>query len=296
YPAWQVSIWAIISSAREHSLKPAVIRRFSGLLYGSYTGTALAIFLCKSEGNLMENLQRAANMVAGKVIVYGGRGALGTSVVEHFKKNNFWTLSIDLAANDAADANVTVDSKDDWVTQENTILKGVAAAVDSPVDGIFCVAGGWAGGNADSNDFISNADLMWKQSVWSSAIAARVAAKHLKPGGLLQFTGALAATHGTPGMIAYGMAKAAVHQLTTSLAGKDSGLPVNSCVLALLPITLDTPMNRKWMPKADHSSWTPMPWIAERLLEWTVDEAKRPDSGSLLKVKTTGGVTEMSKI
>ncbi|VDK82131.1 unnamed protein product [Cylicostephanus goldi] len=28
-------------------------------------------------------------MVAGKVIVYGGRGALGTVVVEHFKKNDF---------------------------------------------------------------------------------------------------------------------------------------------------------------------------------------------------------------
>ncbi|VDM66943.1 unnamed protein product [Strongylus vulgaris] len=235
-------------------------------------------------------------MVAGKVIVYGGRGALGSTIVEHFKKNDFWTLSVDLAANDAADATVVVDPKDDWVTQEANILKGVAAAVDSPVDGIFCVAGGWAGGNAATDDFIKNCDLMWKQSVWSSAIAARIATKHLKPGGILQLTGALAATHGTAGMIAYGMAKAAVHQLTTSLAAKDSGLPDNSCVLALLPITLDTPMNRKWMPKADHSSWTPMPWIAERLLEWTVDEAKRPDSGSLLKVKTKDGETEMSKV
>lgn len=60
------------------------------------------------------------------------------------------------------------------------------------MDGIFCVAGGWAGGNADSDDFIKNADLMWKQSVWTSAIAARIAAKHLKSGGILQFTGALA--------------------------------------------------------------------------------------------------------
>lgn len=57
----------------------------------------------------------------------------------------------------------------------------------------------------------------------------------------------------TPGMIGYGMAKAAIHQLTKTLAHHDSGMPEKSCVLALLPITLDTPMNRKWMPNADFS-------------------------------------------
>lgn len=64
-------------------------------------------------------------------------------------------------------------------------------------------------------------------------------------------------------MIGYGMAKAAVHQLVKSLAAADSGLPNNSTVLAILPVTLDTPMNRKWMPKADHSTWTPMDFVAE---------------------------------
>lgn len=60
----------------------------------------------------------------------------------------------------------------------------------SSLDAIFCVAGGWAGGNAASGEMIKNADLMWKQSVWSSAISARIAATHLKEGGLLQLTGA----------------------------------------------------------------------------------------------------------
>jgi NAD(P)-dependent dehydrogenase (short-subunit alcohol dehydrogenase family) len=57
-------------------------------------------------------------------------------------------------------------------------------------------------------------------------------------------------------MMGYGMAKAAVHQLTKSLGDKKSGMPENSVALALLPITLDTPMNRKWMPKADTTTWT----------------------------------------
>lgn len=122
--------------------------------------------------------------------------------------------------------------------------------------------GGWAGGNANQ-DLAKNADLMWKQSVWSSSISATISSRFLKPGGVLTLTGADAALKGTPGMIGYGMAKAAVHQLTKSLAEEKSGLPDNSLVVSILPITLDTPMNRKWMPKADFSTWTPSSFIAE---------------------------------
>ena len=41
----------------------------------------------------------------------------------------------------------------------------------------------------------------------------------------LQISGAKPALGGTPGMIGYGMAKAAVHQLVKSLAEPKSGLP-----------------------------------------------------------------------
>lgn len=130
---------------------------------------------------------------------------------------------------------------------------------------------------------------MWKQSVWSSTIAASIATQYLKEGGFLSLTGAMAALKETPGfllndniystsyiflhllkinsiqlgMIGYGMAKAAVHQLTKSLAAKDSGLPSNSLVACILPITLDTPMNRKWMPKADTSTWTSLDFVSK---------------------------------
>ena len=33
-------------------------------------------------------------------------------------------------------------------------------------------------------------------------------------------------------------------------------------------VTLDTPMNRKFMPDADFSSWTPLEYIAEWVLKW----------------------------
>lgn len=48
-------------------------------------------------------------------------------------------------------------------------------------------------------DLYKNTDLMWKQSVWTSTISSRLAALHLKPGGLLTLAGAKAALSGTGG-------------------------------------------------------------------------------------------------
>ncbi|KAE9555819.1 hypothetical protein FO519_001033 [Halicephalobus sp. NKZ332] len=113
------------------------------------------------------------------------------------------------------------------------------------------------------------------QSVWSSTISA---------------------LDGTSGMIGYGLAKAAVHQLTKSLSDPQAaGLPEGTTVLAILPITLDTPMNRKWMSKADFSTWTSLTFVADLLHKWTTDKGDRPPSGSLLKLTTLGSQTNIHK-
>ena len=54
-----------------------------------------------------------------KVLIYGGRGALGSTMVSHFQSCGWWVCSVDLAASDAADANVIVDPKADWLAQES---------------------------------------------------------------------------------------------------------------------------------------------------------------------------------
>ena len=95
-----------------------------------------------------------------------------------------------------------------------------------------------------------------------------------------------------PGMMGYGMAKAAVHQLVKSLAAPKSGLPAGATALALLPITLDTPMNRKWMPKADTSTWTPLEFISELTEKWSRGQ-ELPPSGSLVQLVTKGGETSL---
>ena len=51
-------------------------------------------------------------------------------------------------------------------------------------------------------------------------------------------SGAGPCVSGTPGMMGYGMAKAAVHQLTKSLAVPEkAGLPPDSVSVAILPVS-----------------------------------------------------------
>jgi dihydropteridine reductase len=155
---------------------------------------------------------------------------------------------------------------------------------------VFCAAGGWAGGSIKSGDLVANVDKMISMNVHSALQASRIAALRLAPGGLLVLTGAAAAVEGTSGMIAYGITKAATHQLVESMAQQ---FKKEATCLAILPVTIDTPSNRAGMPSADTSTWTPPDFIARTILGWT--EGERPASGSLLKVITEGGKSRLEK-
>jgi len=231
-------------------------------------------------------------MSCGRVVVYGGRGALGSTVVSLFKRSEYWVCNIDMKENNEADHNILV-SGNTWQEQEEKVCGAVSTVLgEDKVDAVLCLAGGWAGGSPASKEFIKNAELMWRSSVWPASISARLACTHLKVGGTLVLPGAQPATKGTPSMAGYGMAKAAVHQLVNSLAGSKSGMPADSLSVAILPNTLDTPMNRKWMPKADTSTWTPLDYVAELMMKWTKNE-NRPENGSLVSLITEGGVTSI---
>ncbi|KAJ8271577.1 hypothetical protein COCON_G00104360 [Conger conger] len=231
-----------------------------------------------------------------RVIIYGGKGALGCRCVEYFKSKSWWVACIDLAVNEEANANVIVKQSESFTEQADQVTADVSQLLGGDkVDAILCVAGGWAGGSAKAKALYRNADLMWKQSVWTSTISSHLATKHLKEGGLLTLAGAKAALTGTPGMLGYGMAKAAVHQLCQSLSGEKSGLPPHASAVAILPVTLDTPMNRNSMPDADFGSWTPLEFVAETFFKWTTG-VDRPASGSLVQLVTSGGQTEATVV
>ncbi|CAL8093405.1 unnamed protein product [Orchesella dallaii] len=235
-----------------------------------------------------------------QLLVIGGKGALGQAIVRHFKEKDAWVTCIDHGENEEADLSlninqdnlITTTEKAQWIEEK---LKEVLQPDNSGrmLDGIICVAGGWMGGNVVSEEFLKSVDLMWKQSVESSAVAAYLAGRLLKEGGMLVLTGAQAATGPTPAMIGYGMAKAAVHHLIKSLAAEGSGLPRNCVVVGLLPRTLDTPNNRKYSTgNVDYGSWTPLSHITGFLEKW-LNSSGVIQSGSLAELVTVNGHTKL---
>src|SRR5262252_3686502 len=66
------------------------------------------------------------------------------------------------------------------------------------------------------------------------------------------------------GMVAYAASKAAVAALTVALAEEvvKAGILVN----AIAPSTMDTPANRRTMPKADHAAWAKVEEVAATIL------------------------------
>jgi dihydropteridine reductase len=224
------------------------------------------------------------------VLVYGANGALGRIIVSKFKQNHWIVTSVDLSVNPECNHLIQLDQNQSPQESYNQISDKMTRLLGTQkLDAIVNVAGGWAGGNLLDKDLFTNFDLMMKQSVLTSIISAKLAAEHLKPGGLLVLTGAGAAIHGTPSMMAYGMAKSAVHHLIKSCAGPGSGIPAGGKVVGILPITLDTPMNRKFMSDGDTSTWTPLSHVSDEIYDWAT-EAKQVQCGGLYKL-----VTEHSK-
>jgi len=83
------------------------------------------------------------------------------------------------------------------------------------------------------------------------------------------------------GMTAYAASKAAVAALTVALAeevAKD-----NVMVNAVVPSILDTPANRKAMPKADHAAWPKVEDVAQTIL-FLASPANKVTRGAVVPV------------
>ena len=75
-------------------------------------------------------------------MIMGGNGALGRAMVNAFKASSWKVLSVDLANNSQADANLLVNPNEKVQDQ----LKGIYSQVSQfskEFDSIICVAGGF---------------------------------------------------------------------------------------------------------------------------------------------------------
>ena len=214
-----------------------------------------------------------------RVVVTGGAGALGQSVVQYYEERGAHVAVLDYSDDILNGAFPEKREGNLYLACDLTSRESSEAVVKSVVAGlggidILCnIAGGFLMG-ADVHetddktwDFLFNLNT---RSILNMASA--VVPVMLENGsGKVVNIAARAATAGAAKMGVYTASKAAVMRLTESMALELRARNIN--VNCILPGTIDTPRNREDMPGADHSTWVPTPHLASVIGFLTSDDA-----------------------
>lgn len=223
------------------------------------------------------------------IIVTGGIGGLGQAVVAAFLDTgasvhipNYgdsvpgW---FDLASHDRVHITNSVDlSNAEAVTGYYASLPAAWASVH--------LAGGFAMANiADTS--VDDLKKMFELNVVTCFLSCREAVKAMRSaggGGRIVNVSARPAVSPLGGMTSYLVAKSSVAALTQGLAKELE--PDDILVNAILPSIIDTPANRKAMPKADHDAWPKPAQLAQTIL-FLASPSNQVTSGALVPVYGT---------
>ena len=227
--------------------------------------------------------------MAGKVVlVAGGTGGLGRAVSLAFVEEGARVVVTFRRPGDLDELKKAASGR--LVESGSSSLEGYAvdvtdeAAVAKLVDGIVdrhgrldCLVnavGGYAGGiklwEMETKVFEQQLALNLRAGFVLARAAARVMIKQGR-GAIVNVASKAAVDHGA-GAAAYAASKAAAVAMIDCLAAdlKGTGVRANS----ILPSIIDTPANRKAMPKADFGKWPKPEEIARVILFLCSDEAK----------------------
>jgi len=216
-----------------------------------------------------------------QVLIYGGCGALGSTIVKAFKAVSWTVFSADFQISKFADHSIVVPKN----LKDTSTIVNQLRDLKAEFDAVISVAGGFQMSTIKDESIFDSVETMVSYNLYSAVSASHLASRFMKEKGLLVLTGAEGALRPTPIFLSYGISKAACHHLVKSLAEPNSGMPKSSTVIAMLPITLDTPQNRKDMPTANFNNWTPLESVAEILLNWCSGK-NVPTNGQLMIIKT----------
>jgi NAD(P)-dependent dehydrogenase (short-subunit alcohol dehydrogenase family) len=214
------------------------------------------------------------------IIVAGGTGALGGSVslaflvtgarviATHRKQEEYDALT--KKAGDGL-SGVSLD-----VTNEGAVAKFVAGTESKygAIDALVIAVGGYAGGKQ-----LWETDLAtYEQMLSLNLRAAFVMTRAVLPGMIRKNTGAIVnvaskAGYGhAAGAAIYAASKAGVMALFDSLA--EEVKPYNINVNSIVPSIMDTPANRRAMPKADFNVWPKTDEIAKVVVYLCSEDAR----------------------
>ncbi|MDJ0753817.1 MAG: SDR family NAD(P)-dependent oxidoreductase [Ardenticatenaceae bacterium] len=221
------------------------------------------------------------------VLITGAAGNLGQAAAEAFFAAganlilvNRTVDSLEKAFPQWADAAgvgffaADLTSEDDVAAAAGKILEVVGH-----IDVLVNIAGGFKMGDPVHKTDLKTWNFLLSLNAQSILLTARAFVPKMieRQAGKIINVGAQAGLEGHKNMAAYSVSKSAVMRLTESMSAelKSQGINVN-CVL---PDTIDTPINREAMPKADFSKWVTPADLAQIIL-FLASPAARPIHGA----------------
>lgn len=246
------------------------------------------------------------------ILVFGGGSTLGKEVVAQFVEANWRVFTLDyydasvecggvngcaLPTHSSAPVSLALPAGAPARTQVDVARKCLASSCADKFDVVLNATLGFTPAGLNDDDLFDSTEYMYRTSVESSLVTAKLASSFMAEGGLLTLIGSVAALPSThaPNMLGFGAAKASVHQMVRLLAGSvGADLPAKSSVVAVVPEVLDTPLHRSMNGGATGENWTPCSVVASKLLEWAQNMESRPPNAALISVATSMEDTSVS--
>jgi len=233
-------------------------------------------------------MDRLKNKIA---IITGGTGGLGKGVVSLFLKEGakvFCTYIVRDEIGRCLSLKEEYGERLIFAKADATKAKNMAKVAERAVqksdriDFLINIVGGFVMAKITDTD-----ETMWNKMINMNLSSVFISSKAVLPQmmkqkyGRIINIGARPAIKGASKMSAYGASKAGVLNLTESMANELSEYNIN--VNVIIPGTIDTPTNRKDMPKADHAKWVKPEEIAE-VMVFLCSREGDPISGAAVPV------------
>lgn len=201
------------------------------------------------------------------VVVTGGTGALGSAVVEMLIDAGATVYIPAHAAPDKARFALAAHERVRIVAPIDLSNEGAVQSFYQSIPRLWAsvhTAGGFAAG-AIAETSLADFRAMMETNAVTSFLCSREAVRRIRSsgnqqGGRIANVAAKPALMGGAGLSAYSASKAAVANLTLSLAEELAAERI--WVNAVIPSLMDTPANRRAMPKADFDKWPKVSEVA----------------------------------
>lgn len=204
------------------------------------------------------------------VLITGANGGLGTAVVQKFLDDQYTVIAVDRSekGNSPFAKHPKYEHHAVNLTDETETNAFIATMISKhqQIDAALLLVGGFAMGNIENTDGEA-LQKMYSLNFETAYFISRPLFSHMhqRKYGRIVFVGARPALEATAGkdVVAYALSKSLLFSLAEMMNATAKGTDVVSSVI--VPSTIDTPANRKDMPKADTSKWVPTDQIADVL-------------------------------